>query len=95
MEETDRATMGPARGRDGDGRTWSRIPFARWGMLVFVLVLGAMALFAAQQSAGGWGAWAGASGWLLLLLLVPCLLMPFMMGGGHRGTSERNDNNRR
>ena len=51
------------------------------------LAVAALLVFAGSGIGGSWST--GWTGWIFLLFLLPCLLMPFMMGPSHRGTSER------
>lgn len=51
------------------------------------LALAALLVFASSGIGGSWST--GWTGLILLLFLLPCLLMPFMMGRSHSGTSEQ------
>lgn len=65
--------------------------FRRWVPVLLVvaviLLLLGTGLFPGSGSPGGTFSW----GWTLLILLVllPCMLMPFMMRRHHRGDAER------
>lgn len=85
MDETDHGTLRPAASRERSSRSMS----ARWGMLLGVLALAALVLFAGWGTGGAWST--GGTGLIFLLFLLPCLLMPFMMGRGHSGTSDQNN----
>ena len=58
----------------------------RWSMLLMFLAVAALLVFASSGVGGSWST--GWTGWIFLLFLLPCLLMLFMMGRSHRGTSE-------
>ncbi|QRM35302.1 hypothetical protein [Microvirga sp. VF16] len=89
MNNTDQTKHSrPVRGR------LSRSMLARWGMILALLTVAVVFLFAGPETGGG--SWpTGGTGLILLLFLLPCLLMPFLMGRRHSGTSERKNSDDR
>ena len=93
MNNTD-----PASTRSRSVRRRSPRPmWGRWSMFLMLLMMvaaAALILFAGPEI--GSGSWStGGMGLILLLFLLPCLLMPFMMGRGHSDRSERDNDDER
>ena len=94
MDKIDRAATAPAATRGHSGARSSHFLRTPWGMLLAMLAVGAVVLFVAPNLGGG--SWSvGGTGLLLLLILLPCLLMPFMMGRGHSDRSDQSTGDRK